>query len=187
MVLWNIGYINGNQRWPNSRLVIQEVIMIKKKNSTRAKFLVYVDENEFSHTAVRLACSKATIKNRTVEMIFVIDPKDYNSVLGADDVMKHERKKEVQKLLKTLAERAKKWSGITPAIHIEEGDPEEELFKCIEKDNDINMLIISSSPSEGSGGKKLLGDLAEALDERFHIPMMVVPANITDEEIKELS
>lgn len=159
----------------------------KRTSSKKAKFLVFVDESESSRLAVKFACNKAKIKSRPVEMLFVIDPSDFNSLLAVGDVMKHDRYKEVEDLLKDFAKEAKESAGINPSINIQEGDAEAEIFKCIENDHDINMLIISSAPSEGSGGTKLLGDIAEELDERLHIPMMIVPAHLTDEEINELN
>lgn len=159
----------------------------KKIKRTRAKFLVYVDEGAASSVLVRFACSKAKIKNRPVEILFVIDPSEYNSLLGVGDVMKHDRRKEVEALLNKLAEEASALSSITPSINIREGDALEEIFKCIDGDPEINMLIISSSPSDSSGGKKLPGSIAEVLDERLHIPMMVVPATLTDDDIQELN
>lgn len=157
------------------------------KISHRAKFLVYVDESESARIAVRFACSKAKIKKRPVEMIFVIDPSDYNSLLAVGDVMKRDKRKEVEELLEEISKEAHEWSGITPSIHIEEGDAKEKLFKCIENDLDINMLIISSDPSASSGGTKLLGEIADAVDHRLHIPVMIVPAHLTDTEIQELN
>lgn len=158
-----------------------------KRSASRAKFLVFVDESEHTETTVRFACKKARIKNRPVEMLFVINPGDYNSLLGVSDVMKHDRKKEVELLLKTLAEKAADYTGITPSIIIREGDAEEEIVKIIEGDEDINMLLISSHPSSSVGGTKLLANIAEKLDEKLHIPMMIIPAHLNNEQIVALN
>ncbi len=164
--------------------------MTKKSNtrkSHRAKFLVYVDESKFAPSVVRFACSKAQIKKRPVEMLFVMDPSEYNSLLLGGDMMKRDRRKEAEAFLHDLATQAHEWSGIRPALRICEGDAEKEIIKCIEEDHDINMLIISSNPSSGSGGHKLIATIAERLDETLHIPMMIVPAHLTDEQIEELN
>jgi nucleotide-binding universal stress UspA family protein len=159
---------------------------IQPQTSMRAKYLVFIDDNEHSRVALRYACRKARLKGQPVEMLFVINPTDYNSIFAVSDVMRKERREEVEKVLTKMAEEAKDWSGIIPSLNIREGSVAEEIVGCIEQDNDIGMLFISSDPAVASGGVKLLSSLLGQLDEKLHLPMLVVPAHLTDQQIEEL-
>lgn len=152
----------------------------------RAKYLVFIDDHEHSRVALRYACSKAKLKNQPVELLFVINPTDYNSIFAVSDVMRKERRAEVEKILSDMSKEAQEWSGIIPSINIREGSVAEEISACIAEQGDIGMLVMSSDPTKASGGAKLLGALISQLDEKLHVPMLVVPAHLTDQQIEEL-
>jgi hypothetical protein len=154
--------------------------------STRTKFLVFIDDNEHSRVALRYACRKARLKGQPVEMLFVINPTDYNSIFAVSDVMRQERREEVEKILTKMSEEVQEWSGITPSLNIREGSVADEIVSCIAQDNGIGMLFISSDPAAASGGVKLVSSLLSQLDEKLHLPMLVVPAHLTDQQIEAL-
>ncbi len=162
--------------------------MAKKKKAVaeRNKFLVFIDDREHSRVALRLACKKAKTNGQRLMLLYVINPHQYNSLFAMGDVMKKERREDVEKLLQSMAEEAHAWCEDVPAIHIREGTPASEIIACIEEDVDISMLILSSTPAASAGGQKLLATLTAALDEKLHIPAMIVPAHLTDQQIEAL-
>ncbi len=156
-------------------------------HAIRSKFLVYVDESEDSITALRYACTKAKYRKRPVDILYVINPEDYNTIFSVAEVMKEEREKEAKALLRKLARMAEETSGVKPTTLLREGLALEEIIAQVEEDHDINMLIISSNPSAASGGSKLLTSLAAIADDPLHIPILIVPAHLTDQQIEELN
>jgi hypothetical protein len=155
--------------------------------STRGKYLVFVDDQKYSEVVLKVACSKARAKNNPVELLFVINPSEYNSIFAVGDRMKKERREEVEAFLDTMAAKVKKQYDIIPSINIREGDTADEIISCIDEQHDISMLVMSSSPASASGGGKLLTSIISELDDTLHIPMMIVPPHLTTQQIQELS
>ena len=155
--------------------------------SSRSKFLVFMDESEYARVALRFACTRAKARGRPVEMLFIINPIEYNSIFAVSDVMKKDRRAEVEAKLTKFAEEAFAMSGITPSINIREGTPAEEIISCIAEDHAINMLVMCSAPAKASGGSKLLSTIVSEVDEKLHVPVMIVPAHLTDQQIQELN
>lgn len=152
----------------------------------QSKFLVCIDEQEHSRVALRFACYKAKSINCQVEMLFVIDSSDFNNLFSVSEVMRAERLADAEKLLKRLAEDVHAWADIMPSLAVREGRISEEILACAEEDNQINMLILGAAP-EGEKKSGLLPIVVDAIGDKLHIPVMIVPGNLTDQQIKELT
>ena len=152
----------------------------------RTKFLVCVDNTAHSRTAVRFACAKAKQLDCPIELIHVLDPSNYNSLFGVGQKMKEERWSEAEKLMNSMAEEAYNFAGIMPSFIIREGMVGEEVIAAASADADINMLIIGKAPHT-AGKKDTITMLTSELTSKIMIPMMIVPGNLTDAQIKELT
>lgn len=151
----------------------------------RSKLLVVVDDKEGCKTALRYACAKAKVKGQPVEMLYIINPAEFNSVFAMADVMRQQKHQEVEASLKKIAEHALNCEGVTPIISIREGQMAEEIIACIEQDYAINMLLLASDTA--AEANKLLPALTAELDKRLHIPLLVIPSQLTDQQISELA
>ncbi len=152
----------------------------------QSKFLVCIDEQEHSRVALRFACYKAKSIGCQVEMLYVIDSSDFNNLFAVGDVMRAERMADAEKLLKRLAEDVHAWSGILPSLAIREGRISEEIIICAEGDNQVTMLVLGAAP-EGEKKSGILPIVVEAIGDKLHIPVLIVPGNLTDQQIQELT
>ena len=151
----------------------------------RTKLLVCVDKTEHSRIAVRFACAKAKQHGSPIELIHVLDPSEYNSLFGVGEKMKQESWAAAEKLMNSMADEAQS-AGITPSCIIREGFVGEEVIKAAVNDADINMLIIGKAP-QTAGKKDTISLLTSELAGKLMIPIMIVPGNLTDAQIEELS
>ena len=160
---------------------------IKKAPLRQSKFLVCINEKEHSDTALHFACVKAKATDSHVVMLYVIDPVDYNTLFSVADLIKEERKQDAKKLLKQKANAVHKSEGIEPIGLVREGKITDEIISVLEDDPDISLLIlgVASDGSSSKGG--LLQQLTSAIGDRFHIPLMLVPGNLTDQQIEALA
>lgn len=154
-------------------------------SNQKSKFLVCVNEKEHSKTVLRFACSRAKKTGNIVQMIYVIDPLDYHSIFTLGDMFKKNRQTEAQFLLDNMTALAQEWAEITPVGVIREGKVFDEIISCIEEDHNIALLLLAVNP-RGSKGK-LLPKLTNAIGSKYSIPLMLVPGNLTDQQIQELS
>ncbi len=151
----------------------------------QSKYLVCVNDKEHSETVLRYACVRAKVTGSAVQMINVIDPVEHHTLFSVADVIQEDRKKEARKLLRDLAAKAEEWTEIKPTTTLREGGLADEIIAAIEKDSSINLLLLGVSASGAKG--KLLPQLTAAIGDCYHIPLTIVPGNLTEQEIEELN
>lgn len=162
--------------------------MTKKKRikPDQAKLLVCVKDDEHSKVALRFACSQAKSTGCLIELITVIEPAVYQSFVTVADKMREEKRAEAEEVLQQFAEQAVELSGIMPTLVVKEGRIGEQILATIEEDFSINMLVIGISP-ESPGRTDLLPWLTARFGTKLHIPLLVVPGNLTQQQIEELT
>ncbi len=136
--------------------------------------------------ALHYACKHAIKRGGSVEMLHVVPPADMQNLFGVADKMRAEQRQEAEMMAKALSESAFQYSGVTPTVQIREGRPGEEIINAALADNDVNMLVLGASPESAKRGA-LIQWLAGRLGDRLLVPIILVPGNLTDLQIDELS
>jgi nucleotide-binding universal stress UspA family protein len=151
-----------------------------------AKYLVCVDKGESSRTALHFACKKAIKRGGSVEMLHIIPPADMQNLFGVMDKVREEQRQEAEIMTRSLSESAFQYAGVTPSVQLREGRPGEEIINAALEDNSVNMLVLGASPESAKRGS-LIQWLGSKLGDRLLVPIMLVPGNLTDLQIDELS
>jgi nucleotide-binding universal stress UspA family protein len=152
----------------------------------KSKLLVCVDGSEHSRVAVRFACKEAERLDFKVEMIHVINPSEYNSLFMGGDMLREEKHAEAEKLLKDIVKQIKDLSTIKPSYVIREGFLSDEVVKAIAEDESVNMLILGKAP-ETASKNDIIALLSAQLVSKIMVPMLIVPGNLTDLQIEDLT
>jgi hypothetical protein len=100
--------------------------------------------------------------------------------------MREEAREEGERLLQRLAGEVYEWSGGYPVLYFREGDIKEELTALIEEEPSISILVLAASVGGGGPGpiiSYLLGKKARP----NRIPITIVPGNLSDEQIKDIT
>ena len=150
--------------------------------SKTPKYLVCVDSRDESRTALRLACMKAKTRHGAVDMLHVVAPADFQTLGAVADRMREERHREGTHLLKMLAEDAFAAYGIAPAQLLREGPTGDEIIAAALEDRDIIMVVIGIAKESGGRGT-LASWLVEQLGNKLFLPLLLVPGNLTDEQL----
>jgi len=160
--------------------------MIKPQPAiTPPKFLVCVDQHEESVAALKFACLKAITRGAIVDIIHILPPADFQTLGMIADRMSEERRAEGELLLKRLSEEAQRTYGITPSLILREGSAGDELLKVIAEMEDVSVLIVGTA-HHMKGRGKLAAWLAQQLGQKLFIPLLMVPGNLTEEQIRVL-
>lgn len=149
------------------------------------KYLVCVDGRPESRVALRLACMKANARGSGVSLLHVIPPADFQTLGAIADRMREERQNEGHQLLNTLAEEARNAYGIVPSIVLREGTAGEEIIAAAQEDPDVNMIVLGIA-QQSTGRGKLATWLASQLGNKLFVPLMMVPGNLTDQQLQGL-
>ena len=89
-------------------------------------------------------------------------------------------------MLNALAKDAFDDTSMQVSIIIRDGDPGEEIIAQANEDKDINMIVFGMAPDHPNRGN-MLSWLVTKLGDDLQIPMMVVPGNLSAEQIETIS
>jgi nucleotide-binding universal stress UspA family protein len=152
-----------------------------------AKYLVCVDHREEARTAMRLACMKAKPRGGRIDLLHIIPPADFQTLGAIADRMKEERQNEGESLLLKLCTEANEQFGVMPTPILREGPAGDEILAATLADPEIIMVFLGIA-AQGSGGRgKLASWLAGQVGGKLLTPLLMVPGNLTDQQLQNLT
>ena len=149
------------------------------------KFLVVVDGTPESHAALRFAARRAHGTGGKVALLLVVEPESHEHWLGVGSLMKEEAQAEAELVLAECVALVKLLGGESPQSHIRHGPLAEEITGLIDEDKSISTLVLASATG-GSGPGPLVSAIG-AGKSSVHIPVTIVPGDLSDEEIDALT
>jgi nucleotide-binding universal stress UspA family protein len=147
------------------------------------KYLACVDSREECRAALKLACLKSLARGGRVDMLHVTPPADFQTLGAIAERMREERRAEGQALLDTLSAQAQQDYGVRPGLLLREGAIGEEIIAAALADADTIMVVIGVSHVSGSRGT-LAAWLAGQLGSKLPIPLLMVPGNLTEQQLR---
>ena len=149
-------------------------------------FLVVVDETEEMEVALRFACRRARHTGGRVALLYVIEPAEFQHWMAVEDLMREEARSEGEQLLQKLAARVNELVGSIPILYVREGKVRDELFKLLDEEPRVSILVLGANPGSRGPGP-LVSALTGKMIGKLRIPVTVVPGNLGDEEIDMIS
>ena len=146
------------------------------------KFLVCVDSSDECKAALRFACMRAKNTKGSVILLYVIEPQDLMHFVGVENIMKSEAYAKADEILKSLKSEVDINFGLNIECKIEKGHKFDKIVDFINQDDTISILVLGAAP-EGKGSNDLVQKFSMELTTSIHIPLTVVPGNLTDEEL----
>jgi nucleotide-binding universal stress UspA family protein len=92
---------------------------------------------------------------------------------------------EGNQLLSTLAEEAFATYGIRPDTVLREGSAGDEIIAATFEDSDVNMIALGVA-QQTAGRGKLTAWLASQLGSKLYVPLLMVPGNLTDQQLQSI-
>jgi nucleotide-binding universal stress UspA family protein len=167
--------------------------MLKKRRvfeqGHRRKFLVIVDDAPEMESALFFAASRIGHTGGQIAMLYVIEPQDFQHWIGVRQVQIEEETNTAKALFRLLRRKLNNagFDNITTDEIIREGKTDGEILKLIEEDEDIAILVLGAS-TDPKGPGPLVSSLATGkLAGTFPIPIVVVPGNLSLDDLKALA
>ena len=157
-----------------------------KNTDKEFTFLCVVDESQELSRALRFSCQRAKRVGGRVALAYVIQPAEFQHWLGVGELMQEEAREEAEALLAEAADKVMLCTGKMPMFFIREGDTVEELIKLSEEDKSISLLVLGAATGKDGPGPLVSHLVSKAVGE-MHLPITVVPGNMTDEEIDSIT
>ena len=156
--------------------------MAAKAKQTRRIFLVVVDQSPELKVALRYACRRAKATGGRVAMLYVTEPVD-TEWLAVGNLMREEQRAEAEARLQELAAQAQGLSGEMPVLHVREGAVRDQLFRLLDEEPSISVLVLGAGTDPKGGPGPLITALTGKFSSSLHIPLVIVPGSMSDEEI----
>ncbi|WP_212112806.1 universal stress protein [Bartonella queenslandensis] len=155
------------------------------KKEPKKKNLVIIDETPECRRAVAFAAQHAQNTNRTLVLLCVVDSAEFQHFLGVNDVMRTESTQSAHKILGDIASEVRTSHALETEIVVREGKKIDEISKLIDEDKRIALIVLAASGhTEGPGPLiQLIGNKGTA----FSIPVIVIPSNLADEDIRSIA
>jgi nucleotide-binding universal stress UspA family protein len=159
---------------------------ILTQGSSNRRYLVCVDGRKECRVALRMACIKAQSRGGHITLLNVVPPADFQTLGSIADRMRIERLQEGEALLASLSDEAQKDFGITPTLLLLEGSAGEKIVETAMNDPNIVILVLGISKQQNTGIGKLSAWLASQLNTTLFIPILMVPGDLTDQQLSNL-
>ena len=150
------------------------------------RYLVCVDARKECRVALRLACMKVKARSGNITLLHIVPPVDFQTLGGIADRMRIERLREGEALLASLSDEAKESFGITTTLLLLEGTAGEKIVETAMSDPSIIILVLGITQQQNTPGGKLSAWLAGQLNNTLFVPLLLVPGNLTDQQLSTL-
>tara|TARA_B110000014_G_scaffold256928_1_gene240729 strand:- start:83 stop:556 length:474 start_codon:yes stop_codon:yes gene_type:complete len=150
------------------------------------KFLVCVDSSDECKAALRFACMRAKNSKGEVAILYVIEPNDMQHFAGVEKVMEREAEEEANRVLADLKKETFNEFSIEIETIISYGVKYNKIVDLINEDKTISILVLGAAP-EGKGSNDLINKFSTELTSSIHIPLTIVPGNLSKIEIEKIT
>jgi len=149
-----------------------------------SSIIVCIDSTNASETALRYACYKAKDAGFSVQILAVLEASYKNLPFGARAIG-NEKRKQLEERINKLLDSVCKETGVTPAISIREGDITTEIIRELKTISDCKMIVFGKSNNSLSDNT-VLPKIVGKIGSKIHVPVTVVPENLSDELLRSL-
>lgn len=152
----------------------------------RPKYLIVIDDSEECDRAIYFAAKRCARISAGLVMLAVTEVEGFDQWLGVGDVMKQEAEEAAEAVLEKAAMRCRTISGIEAERVVRNGAKADTIKALINEDRDIIFLVLAAA-SGGDGPGPLVSVLAGKAAGSFPVPVVIVPGDLSDEEIDALA
>ena len=101
------------------------------------------------------------------------------------ELMRQEAREMAEEKMRVHAEYVQNITGTPAIMHIREGNVSDEVINLITEEDDISMLILGADTTSDSAGPVISYLMGKGISQ-CRVPVMVVPGNLSDEQIDAL-
>lgn len=160
--------------------------MVESKEIHERVFLVVVDNSDEMNVALYFAAKRAKHSGGRVALLYVIEPAEFQHWMFVGTLMQEEAREEAENAINEFSTYVHEVTGQTPMVYIREGEREKQLMKLLKEEPEISLLVLAAADSADGPGplvSSLTGDMVGGLP----IPITVVPATLSEDDIDRIT
>ena len=148
-------------------------------------YLVVIDDSPEAKVALRFAVRRALKTGGAVEVLAIGEPQDFVQWGGVQAAIEEEQRLRIEASVAAAVGEITEASGIQPQIIVQEGDPVHVVRELIGTRQEIAALVLGASPS-GAPGPLVVAFTGNDAG-KLPCPVMIIPGNLSDERLEQLS
>jgi len=150
------------------------------------KFLVVLDTSDEFKAALRFTCRRAAHTDGVVALFHAVPTADYHHFASIGELMETEARTEAERRLQQVAAEVHRQTGKFPGLYLRQGDTLEQLLKVLEEDPTFSVLVLGAG-SDTAGPGPIISALSGKLAGKIRIPVTLVPGDLSEARIDDLS
>ena len=162
-----------------------EIIKSKPKKPSNRLFLVVADDSKELHQALYYAARRAATAGGEIALFRCIEPVEGQLWGGVSEIMEAETEQASKVLLQELSDYCEKLGTPKPRTFVKRGIVNQELFKLINNESSIRVLVLGVSIETGNPGPLINYIISNGSNE-CRVPITIVPGNLSDDQIDAL-
>ena len=152
----------------------------------RLTFLVCVADDGHSEVAARFAALRARNSGGQVALLHVVQPPEFQHWAAVGELIRQETREEADAFLAGMAAKVAAVTGHAPSVMVREGRIGDEILDHIGEHEAIDLLVVGAAPPDQGRGS-LISWLAGQLAGQLNVPLVVVPGNLDDHQLRNLT
>jgi nucleotide-binding universal stress UspA family protein len=148
-------------------------------------YLVVVDDSAEARVALRFAARRAAKTNGRIEVLGVVEPQDFVQFGGVQAAFEQEQRLRIEGVVSAAIGEILDESGVEANIVIQHGEAVKAVRDYVAGRDEVAALVLGAAPS-GSPGPLVL-DFAGHDAGKLPCPVMIIPGNLSDERLEQLS
>lgn len=160
------------------------------RGSVLRKFLVVADDSPEFSAALRYACARARATGGRITLLRVLEPAVFEHWSGVRDEMERQQRAEAESLLQKFAAQVVDATGHPPEFVVREsaGGTRGAIRAVVLEDPEIKILVLAAAVHGRGPGPLVSAIFKEGVNNHGRkLPVTIVPGDLTDAEIAELS
>ena len=162
-----------------------EIIKSKPTKPSNRLFLVVADDSKELHQALYYAARRAATAGGEIALFRCIEPVEGQLWGGVSEIMEAETEQASKVLLQELSDYCEKLGTPKPRTFVKRGIVNQELFKLINNEPSIRVLVLGVSIETGNPGPLINYIISNGSNE-CRVPITIVPGNLSDDQIDAL-
>ncbi|ABC23301.1 universal stress protein [Rhodospirillum rubrum] len=154
--------------------------------ATQRTFLVVVDNSAEMRVALRYASRRAQNTGGRVALMIAIEQTEFEQWMFVGNLMREEAREGAEQSLQRHAAAVGAVSGERPSLFVREGDRIREVFKLVNEEPSISVLVLGVGADPNNPGP-LVRELTGRQAGKLRVPVTLVPGGLSDAEIDALA
>ena len=151
----------------------------------KLSFLVVIDDSKEMNNALRYASIRASRVNGNVVLLATFESLDFSHWKAVENIADEESRQKAERKLLNHEAVVLSLCNTKPKKYIMKGDRIMCILDFLEANKFISNFVLASS-ADNAGPGPLISAFTGKYRSKLHVPLTIIPANLSEEEIDNL-